>query len=224
MSTDQYVKCPYCSKTVKNNETHLEDCTTNYIEGMLLWCYSCGEKNKKYSNSQLAKEDKSRCIDCVKSGKIQKFEPYDYLYEDPWRESVIPDKYHNGKKLFNAISTLNLIKVNELLLLNVDVNYIQQDTFYCYIKHRRLLSYNADGSEKKVVCQYATTTPLTRCVFAFGDSEINDSDRFKIIEIAKELIKFGASTNEPKKYYESRYSSTVIDDGLRYTLYKLLCD
>jgi DNA-directed RNA polymerase subunit RPC12/RpoP len=103
MSEDLYIKCPYCTKIVFYNEKHLETCTQNYIDDMLLWCYSCGEKNKKYSNTQLAKENKARCDDCIKSGKMTKFEPYDYLYE-----LTFSNKNHSGKQLINAVAKLNL--------------------------------------------------------------------------------------------------------------------
>ena len=220
MSVDQYVKCPYCSETVKYNENHLELCTPNYIDETLLWCYSCGEKDKKYSNTQLAKkEDKARCNDCLKSDKTYKFEPYNYLYKD-----TVHSKSHNGKKLMASVAKINLKEVNELLLLNVNVNYIRQDTIYCPVKHKHFLSYNADGSEKPNIEEQQPNTPLKMCVFRFSDFELSDSERLEIIKIAKQLIKFGALPTEAKKYYESRYPIPVIKEKLYYHFYKVLCD
>ena len=220
MSLEQYIKCPYCSKTIKNNENHFNICTPNYINEKLLWCFSCGKTNKIYTSSQLAKEDKARCSDCVKNNIINKFEPYDYLYE-----LSRSDKNQNiNKQLENAVAQLNLTKVCELLLLNVNLNYVRQDTFFCSIKQKRLLSYNADGSEKPDFDENQPTTPLKLCVFRFSDCLNSESDRSTIIKISEELIKFGASAIEGKEYYESRYGIPASTDGLWYTFYKLLCN
>jgi hypothetical protein len=108
--------------------------------------------------------------------------------------------------------------------LNANVNYIQQDTFFCPIKRKHLLSYNADGSEKLNFNENQPTTPLKMCVFRFSDHELNEHDRSVIIEIAKLLIKFGASTINAKECYESRYLTPIIEKELWYTFYKLLCE
>lgn len=220
MSEEHYIKCPYCSKTIKYGDPHLDSCTPNYIDGQLLWCYSCGEKNGEYSTSQLKKEDNARCFDCVKNGKIKKFEPYDYL------SRYIPHKINLAsidKQLENAVSYSDIEKVNELLLLNANVNYVIQETVYCPIRHTHLFSYNIDGTEKPELDENQPTTPLKICVFKFSDCCLTDIERLKIIEIAKQLIKFGASVYEAKEYYESRYGKNPKND-LWNTFYELLCN
>jgi hypothetical protein len=218
MSEEHYIKCPYCSKTIKYGDSHLESCTPNYIDGQLLWCFSCGEKNGEYSNSQLAKEDKARCFNCVKTGKIDKFKPYDYF------ETTYHEKHSSiDKQLERAVSNLDLEKVQELLLLNANPNYTRQTTFYCRISHKRLFSYNIDGSEKPELDKYQPTTPLKMCVFRFSDCELTDFERLKIIDIAKQLINSGASVFEAKEYYESRYGVSETDT-IKHPFYKLLCN
>jgi len=110
MSEPQYIKCPYCTKTFNYNEHHLEDCIQNYKDGTLLWCCTCGEKDKSYTQSQLKKEDKARCNDCIESENTKKFEPFDYLHQNK-----ISDKNNINKQLMDAISAMNLDKVIVLL-------------------------------------------------------------------------------------------------------------
>jgi hypothetical protein len=218
MSEEHYIKCPYCSQTVKYEGSHLDMCTPNYIDGQLLWCFSCGEKNKKYSTSQLAKEDKARCLDCVKAGKIDKFKPYAHF------ETIYDEKYSSiDKQLELAVGNLELEKVQELLLLNANPNYTRQDTFLCPIRYKRFFCYNIDGSEKTEIDKCQPTTPLKMCVFRSSDCCLTDLERLKIIEIAKQLINSGASVSEAKEYYESRYG--VCETGEPWgKLYKLLCN
>lgn len=183
----------------------------------MLWCYTCGEKDKSYTQSQLKKEDKARCNDCIESENTKKFEPYDYLHQHK-----ISDKNNIHKQLMDAISAMNLDKVIVLLSMGANPNYIKQETFYCPVKHKHLLSYNADGSEKTDFEEEQPTTPLKLCVFCFSDPSSNKS---VIIEIAKQLIKFGASIDEGKEYYLLRYSAAATPaEGLWYTFYKLLCN
>jgi hypothetical protein len=120
---NKFIVCPYCSKIVKYNDPHIEICISNYIDNKLLWCYSCGEKNKKYSSNQLAKKEKARCYDCIINKNTNKYQPYRHLYE-LCEDSA---QRHNESKLMDAVSQLNLGLINKLLLLNVNV------IFFCII-------------------------------------------------------------------------------------------
>lgn len=220
---DEYIRCPYCSKCVGYNDKHLENCFQNYNNETILWCFSCGVKNKEYSKTQLNKEGMARCIECVKSGKVNKYEPYDYLYRK--LHNLSKDKLKKmcvEKQLEVSISKLNLKEVNELLLLNPNVNYIFQDTFYDTKRgHEHILLYNKDGSEKQVLKKESPNTPLKICVFMFSNILLSDSDRMTIIEIAKQLIKSGASVIEGKEYYELLYGNEP-SKSLWNTFYVLL--
>lgn len=219
MSSQLYIKCPYCSKTVIYGDEHLENCCTNYIDETLLFCYSCGKNNNKFSNSQLEKKrDKARCIECVKNNTVTKFEPFDYLFRDKCSEK---NTEHFDSQLMNAISKLDLEKVNELLLLNANVNYVSQESFYCPIEFSYLLSYNDDGSEKKDLDITSASTPLKLCVFKFSDIVLSEHDKLKIIDIATQLIKFGASVTEATEYFVSRYGISS-DKDLYQLFYELL--
>jgi len=213
MSQIQYIKCPYCSKTVSYNENHLNICIPNYVDGILLNCYSCGKQNKKYSNSQLTKEDKARCIDCVSNDIKTKFMPYRHLYINEYHREHYDVNNTIDKQLEFAVGELNLPKVNELLEIGANPNYNRQDTFQPINKFIRLLSYNADGSEKPENDDIQPSTPLKLCVFRFSDCDLTCSQRSTLIKIAEQLIKYGASAIEAKEYYECRYGTPDIDNG-----------
>jgi hypothetical protein len=48
MEAKKYIRCPYCSNLFNYNENHPMTCTSNYQDDKILWCFGCGEPNKKY--------------------------------------------------------------------------------------------------------------------------------------------------------------------------------
>ena len=218
MEPEKYIKCPYCSNVFNYDENHPPTCTSNYCNEQILWCFGCGESNKKYSNSQLKKEDKARCYECVLGNKIDKYQLYDYLCYN------YSDKIQNiniNRQLKHYIGALNLDATYELLLAGANPNYkrqqvFQPNSFYCY------LLYNADGTECTEEDDEQPTTPLKLAVFRFSDCCLEEKDKFVIIEIAKLLIRFGANKEEARKYYEMRYGIPNKYEGLWFTLYMVL--
>jgi len=161
MEEEKYIKCKYCSGTYKYEDHHVERCKANYDEVRgILCCYSCGEENKNYSQSQLAKKDKARCTECVINHTIQKFAPYLHLYSWAPRGTteVLPMMSINAQ-LIHYVSNLNFKKVRTLLAQHANPNYIRQEVFRDD-KDGHIYWYKANGTEYSDNDQHQPTTNL----------------------------------------------------------------
>jgi hypothetical protein len=183
----------------------------------ILWCFGCGEPNKKYSSSQIRKEDKARCYECVSGNKIHKYEPYDHLCYYSYDNIQIANI---NKQLEYYTGMLDLVAIYKLLLAGANPNYKRQCVFRGNNMFKTYRLYNADGSESPEEDDEQPTTPLKLCVFKF--SCLEEKDKFVIIEIAKLLIKFGANKEEAIAYYKMIYGIPDKNNELLYTLYMVL--
>lgn len=103
---EKYIICKYCAYIYNNNDNHVNNCVNNYNkdEGVL-YCYGCGENNKNYSGSQILKEDKARCKDCVRNNKTEKFGPYTHLYQPTNKVELM----HTDAQLLHYVCELKLV-------------------------------------------------------------------------------------------------------------------
>lgn len=188
-------------------ETHRDVCKANYDdENGILFCYSCGEAGKEYSQSQFLRQEKARCKDCVEGNKTKRFAKFSHLFKLCHGCSQAK---HIDDELYQAIMNLKLEKVQELLERGANSNYVRQDTFR--LGHLYVYWYRADGSEKEEIDDFQPTTPLKLCIFRYSDCTLSDENRASIVEIAKLLITFGASVSGASSYYESRYGELRSD-------------
>lgn len=230
-----YIVCKYCSKIIDydNNYDHLYHCVTNYDnEKGILSCYSCGKENAIYTKSQLSKNEKARCIECVKSGFSVKFAKFKHLYMPiHYYENYIENNNIN-LQLYQSVQEINLKNVHLLLQKNANPNYTRQATFFCEHESHYIYLYNEDGTEEPENDYYQPTTPLKSCVFGMSNCMLTDEERNNLVKIAKLLIDYGAKTKEPLEYFAHRYGRCNWDEikNINYNknnfikLYKLLID
>lgn len=220
---NKYIKCRYCGETYNIIEKH-ETCNSNNYNEIngIINCYSCGQKDKKYTNSQLQKMEKARCNDCLTNNIFGKFAKFEHLYK-----SSIIDKLDINKQLYEYVSLINIEKVEYLLKNNANPNYIRQETFYN--NGEWVYLYNKDGNEVPDNDINQPITPLRLCIFRISDCLLTENDRNNIVKIAKLLIKYGANKNGCLEYYVSRYgeiSNEEINDennnNVIINLYKVL--
>lgn len=219
---EKYVKCKYCSNLYNYKDNHVQNCNVNYDEmNRILSCFSCGEKDKEYSKSQLAKEDKARCTNCVTNNNRQKFSNFAYLYYNDYDNIELMTK---EAQLKYYVGELNLHQVTELLQQNANTNYIRQAGFLDNYDGLWLRWYNIDGSEKPEQDNNneQPTTPLKLCVFRFSDCTIEEEDRVIILKIAQLLIDYGANKEDPLQYFIKRYGEQPVENGIWYNFYNLL--
>ncbi len=212
MNKEKYIKCKYCSGIYNYNNNHVFNCNKQE------YCYSCGEKNKNYSNSQLTKENKARCTDCVLNKNIHKFAPYLHLYE----KSCRVDLMHINAQLIYYVWNLNLQQINKLLQQNANPNYNRQDIFFDNNEYKYLYWYNEDGTEKMEDDDDQPTNPLKLCVFMLSNCLFTTKEKHIIIKIAELLIEYGANTEDAIAFFERRYGIVVKNDDNFNTFYKLL--
>ena len=211
METEKYVICKYCSALSKYEENHVSNCSMimNYtnVDGILR-CYSCGNENKTYSASQLAKEYQARCTDCVNNKKTTKFEPFAHLYSSNYN-NIKSDSYSINKQLMYYVSSLDIQKVEELLQQGANPNYNRQLTFYDdKFTFQHIDVCDKDGNEVPEIDEYQPTTPLKMCVYRYSDCMLNTVDLNRIRNMVVLLIKYGATTDGIKDaihLFHSRY-------------------
>lgn len=220
MSEEKYICCKYCSKIYNCNDNHVKNCINidNYSErDGILYCYSCGGRDKQYSKIQLTKKDKARCIDCVTNQNTCRFAHYSHLYQPTHNREI----RSINEQLHNHINNLNFSKIKELLEQGANPNSHIQALFFDKNEHNWVYWYNEDGTEKLWSDDHQPTTPLKLCVFRFSDCMLSSDDYNTIIKITRLLIEYGANNIDAINYYISRYEIPREED--RYSiLYEVL--
>lgn len=218
----KYIRCRYCSELYNYNDAHT--CVDNYKEDKLIYCYSCGGKDKEYSNTQLVKNEKARCKTCVLNNERSRYAPYSYLYEGKHDDEL--DSMHINKKLIYYITNLDLQKVNEILIDdNVNPNYMRQANFFDTKENRWACWYNKDGSEKPETDPTQPNTPIKLCVFMLSNCLFSKAEKQIIVEIAKSLISAGVIVdNSVIDYFIGRYGEKPYHYDVFDVFYKLLCN
>lgn len=216
---EKYIRCRYCSELYNYNNEH--KCSNNYKD-KLIYCYSCGEKDKEYSNTQLLKEGDARCKTCVLNQIRTRYAPYLHMSEG----AKLLDLMHINNKLIYYINNLDLQKVNELLKdINIDLEYIRQDYFFDTKEYRWTCWYNKDGTEKPDNDPISPNTPLKLCIFRLSDSLLSKDKKYIIIEITKSLIDAGAIVDDNViDFFTHRYGTRELinDDNIFDKFYHLL--
>ena len=206
---NKYIKCRYCGKIFNIIEKHEACNSNNYDEANgIINCYSCEQKNKKYTNSQLQKMEKARCKDCVANNIFRRFAKFEHLYKPIDNYNILDI----NKQLHEYVSLIDIEKVEHLLKNNANPNYIRQKTF-CN-NDEWVYLYNKNGREIAEDNIYQPITPLKLCVFRISDCLLTEIDRNNIIKIAEILIKYGANDKkECVQYYISRYGEISNEDN-----------
>jgi hypothetical protein len=174
---NKYIKCRYCGETYNIIEKHETCSSNNYDEtNGIINCYSCGQKDKKYTNSQLQKIEKARCKDCVTNNISRKFANFEHLYKNGIIDKL--DDLDINKQLYEYVSLINIKKVEYLLKNNANPNYIRQETFYN--NYEWVYLYNKDGGEIPENNIDQPISPLKLCIFRISDCLLTENDRNNI--------------------------------------------
>lgn len=194
----------------------------NEQEDKIIYCYSCGEKDKIYSSTQISKKEKARCKDCVLNEIKTRHAHYMYLCEGDHIGML--DLMHTNKKLIYYIENMDLQKVNELLQKdNINPNYMRQDYFFDIKKGIWLRWYNEDDNEKPDTDPIQPNTPLKLCIFTQSNILFSITEKHIIIEIAKSLISVGAIVDDHViNYFTDRYGEKPYNHIIFETFYELL--
>ena len=230
-----YTKCKYCNQLYEFNSinNHMDNCNPNYdINVGLLSCFSCNKPYNKlyFSSSQLNKLYLARCKCCVENNNNKKYEKYMYNYTHFHQynneiNNEIIDVISLNKKLIHYINNLDDNKVNELLLMGANPNYILQMTKYNINDGKWVLIYNNDNTEKETndnnIMQ--PINPLRLCIFYLSNLLNSQDDYKKIYNIVCLLIKFGANKNDALNYYRDLYNNKCNEKNIFWKdIYNLL--
>jgi len=208
-----FIKCKYCSRPVPSDGDHMENCEyTNYDEvNGILYCYSCGNSKNdcQFSNSQLKKDARARCTNCVNNSIFGRYEPYVHLYQPTYHDISLDSK---DSQLMYYIGQTDYEKVKSLLEDEANPNYIRQKLEYINGEYVNL--YNEDGSEVPENDPAQPDKPLKLCIFRLSDCLLTDEESGNIIKIAKLLISKGANIAGAKYLYELRYGKINNPDDI----------
>ncbi len=216
-----YLMCPYCgvlfsfaqAHETKLEQSHIKNCTGTYDPAVgITNCYSCGKTDGSYTNSQIAKEHKARCKECIGSDNKNRFGQWDYLATGgPWEPEPNPHKPPNHK-LTHWVSEGKVDQVHKQLELGADPNYIRQDyvanhwpEYDIYIRSLHL--FDANGNEIPEEDTEQPTTPLKLCIFSLSNCMNSEQDDMNYCKIAQLLIDYGAEKTHALEYYLYRYGN-----------------
>lgn len=210
MENNYHIKCPHCSQLISFKENK-HGCFKNYdfVNEQILFCYSCGNSNKKYSTSQKNKNEYARCVDCVLTNYTKQFEICN---------TKIIESLEINKLLEESVSSINLQECEKLLKDGANSNYK---------RHLRISSffiYDSYGNEiHDTINQPSNLIQL--CIFRLSDCMLTNIEVNNLLLIYKLLIAFGAYvTQNDVDFFTQRYGtpciSTEVDEWTQ--MYKSL--
>ncbi len=209
---EHYIKCKYCAQVCKLDSDHVENCVINWNDSSgLKACFSCGNPNSSYSKTQLELGFRARCINCVKNKIHSKYEPNIHLYKKLVGDSKNISMLNINKQLEYYVGEYNVEKVRELLIQGANPNYCRQASIYLNNFDRHVFIYDEFGNEIPESDNefLQPINPLRLCIFYLSNMLNSYEDLKKIIEISKNLIKFGADKSDGLKYFRELYGNDV---------------
>jgi DNA-directed RNA polymerase subunit RPC12/RpoP len=193
MENNYYIKCPHCSQLISFGEIK-HGCFKNYdfVNEQILFCYSCGNNNKKYSKAQKNKNEYARCVDCVLNKYTKQFEICN---------TEIIRKQEINKLLNESVCSINLQECEKLLKNGANPNYkrhLQISSFFIY---------DSCGNEiHDTINQPSNLIQL--CILRLSDCMLTNIDVNNLLLIYELLIAFGAYvTQNDIDYFTQRYGT-----------------
>ena len=202
MENNYYIKCPHCSQLISFSEIK-HGCFKNYdfVNEQILFCYSCGNDNKKYSTAQKNKNEYARCVDCVLRNYTKQFEICN---------TEIIKKQEINKLLNESVCNINLQECEKLLKNGANPNYkrhLQISSFFIY---------DSCGNEiHDTINQPSNLIQL--CILRLSDCMLTNIEVKNLLLICELLIAFGAYvTQNDVDYFTQRYGTPCDSTELEY--------